>query len=193
MSIKEAIDAPAIQLSEWMRIDNEVTQSMIVSFISAMLQYFGRKEEDMNSFQVKKIVDDIISKYYYFRIEDVCLCFKMARTNIKTYGKFYGVIDGGTIMGWFAAYDKQRDEHIAAHQSDSPPTDYTNSVTREDYEEIALAMAAGGDARGANAYANIIETRKRFDGMRIDVGNYKYNRAHKFDEKYKKRKYGYNQ
>jgi hypothetical protein len=142
----------------------------------------------MDSFLVKNLVDDILTKYYYFRIEDVCLCFKIARMSTKAYGKFYGVIDGGTIMGWFAAYDKQRDE-VINNSSESPsPTIYADSITREEYEENILAMAAGGDHEACKAYSFIVEARNRAHNMRFDIGNYKYNRAHKFDDKPKKPK-----
>ena len=89
ISIKEAINAPPIQLSEWKRINYDVIQSLIISFIHGMLRYFGRKKTDMDSFLVKNLVDDILTKYYYFRIEDVCLCFKIARMDFIRCTSFH--------------------------------------------------------------------------------------------------------
>lgn len=174
-------DAPEVQLSELKRENYIALQSVLIKFLEGMLYYYGRTRDDMNDAQVKMIVDDIIDKYYYFRIEDICLCFKKARQD-SNYKKFYGKIDGSVIMSWFATYDKERDEiiHMLPQRKEEP---VTGGINREEWEEICLAKAAGGDM---DAYSACVasEKRKKWECQNRHIyGNYKYNRLHKYDEK----------
>lgn len=157
-------------------------QSVLVKFLEGMLYYYGRTKDDMNDIQVKMIVDDIIEKYYYFRIEDVCLCFKKARQDSK-YKNFYGRIDGSVIMSWFATYDKERDEVIQSIPDEKTAVYSGNEISREEYLDICLAKAAGGDM---DAYKLLIMAEiaeRAFMNLRGEYHKYKYNQKHKFDTK----------
>lgn len=136
----------------------------------------------MNDYQVSSLVNAILDKYYYFRIEDVCLCFKRAREN-SSYGGFYGRIDGSVIMAWFATYDRERDEVI--HSLDNVKTEYNteDSISRDEYKELLLARIAGGDLYANADYMKMCEINNIFFENRFEIGNYKYNRLHKFDKK----------
>lgn len=144
--------------------------------------FYGRTREDMNYYQVASVVNSILEKYYYFRIEDVCLCFKRAREN-SAYGKFYGRIDGSVIMNWFATYDKERDEIIHSFNDVSTEHDTSENISREEYKEILLARIAGGDLYANADYMKMCEINNIFFENRFEIGNYKYNRLHKFDKK----------
>jgi hypothetical protein len=154
-----------------------------VKFIEGMLIYFGRKG-DMSNTQIENVVRDIMDKYYYFRLEDIALCFKRARQNPVTYGKLYNHIDGSIILGWLSKYDKERDEVLHSFPADyKPPTFTEEKCSREEYVEILQARIAGGDL-----YANELLQRfecidKTFFSDRFEYGNYKYQRKHKFDDK----------
>ena len=100
----------------------------------------------MNDYQVASVVNSILEKYYYFRIEDVCLCFKRAREN-SAYGKFYGRIDGSVIMNWFATYDRERDEIIHSFNDVKIEHNTSENISREEYKEILFAKMAGGQCR----------------------------------------------
>lgn len=147
-----------------------------------MLYYYGRTKEDMNDIQVKMVVDDIIEKYYYFRIEDVCLCFKKARQDSK-YRQFYGRIDGSVIMSWFATYDKERDEVLQSIPDETTAVYSGEEISREEYMDICLAKAAGGDI---DAYKLLIMaeiTERAFSKLTSSYNNYKYNQKHRYDTK----------
>lgn len=181
-SIRQVFNAPDVQLSDLNRVCSVKLYSVLTKFIEGMLLFYGRTRDDMSDLQVKLVIDDIVRKYYYFRIEDVCLCFKMARTN-SAYKDFYGRIDGSVIMSWFATYDKERDEVIHTIPERKAVVYSGDEISREEWEEVRLAMAAGGDM---DAYAACIasEMRERWmQANRVKFGNYKYHRKHKFDEK----------
>lgn len=180
-SIKQAINAPPIQLSQWRAANQDCIKAVIVKFIEGTLLFYGRNRDDMNDYQVASIVNSILDKYYYFRIEDVCLCFKRAREN-SAYGGFYGRIDGSVIMSWFATYDKERDDAIHSIGEYKIEYDTSESVSREEYKEILLAKIAGGDLYANADYMRMSEVDRFFFDKRIEVGNYKYNRKHKFDK-----------
>lgn len=136
----------------------------------------------MNNHQVASIVNSILDKYYYFRIEDVCLCFKRAREN-SSYGGFYGKIDGSVIMSWFATYDRERDDVIHSLSDVKVNCNTSENISREEYKEILLAKMAGGDLYANVDYMKMCEVNKIFFNKRFEIGNYKYNRLHKFDNK----------
>lgn len=136
----------------------------------------------MNDYQVASVVNSILEKYYYFRIEDVCLCFKRAREN-SAYGKFYGRIDGSVIMNWFATYDRERDEIIHSFNDVKIEHNTSENISREEYKEILFAKMAGGDLYANADYMKMCEINNLFFDKRIEIGNYKYNRLHKFDKK----------
>lgn len=164
-----------------MAANQDCIKAVIVKFIEGTLLFYGRNRDDMNDYQVASIVNSILDKYYYFRIEDVCLCFKRAREN-AAYGGFYGKIDGSVIMSWFATYDKERDDAIHSIGEAKIEYDTSESVSREEYKEILLAKIAGGDLYANADYMRMSEVDRFFFDKRIEVGNYKYNRKHKFDK-----------
>lgn len=181
-SISQAINAPPIQLSQWRKDNETCIRAVLVKFIEGTLLFYGRSREDMNDYQVASIVNSILDKYYYFRIEDVCLCFKRAREN-SSYGGFYGKIDGSVIMSWFATYDRERDDVIHSLNDVKVNCNTSENISREEYKEILLAKMAGGDLYANADYMKMCEVNKIFFDKRFEIGTYKYNRLHKFDNK----------
>lgn len=182
ISIDQAINAPPIQLSQWRSVNQECIKAVLVKFIEGTLLFYGRRRDDMNDYQVASIVKSILDKYYYFRIADVCLCFKRAREN-SSYGGFYGKIDGSVIMSWFATYDRERDDVIHSLNDVKVNCNTSENISREEYKEILLAKMAGGDLYANADYMKMCEVNKIFFNKRFEIGNYKYNRLHKFDNK----------
>lgn len=181
-SIRQVFQAPDVQLSDLKRECYAPLQSVLIKFLEGMLYYYGRTKEDMSDVQVKMVVDDIINKYYYFRIEDVCLCFKMARTN-SAYKDFYGRIDGSVIMSWFATYDKERDDIIHSLPVEREVVLTGNEISRDEYLEQCRERAAKGDMEAIEALDNAERVRLWMFKSQVEYGNYKYQRAHKYDDK----------
>lgn len=139
----------------------------------------------MSSQQIVMIVNDIMEKYFYFRLEDVCLCFKKGRID-SNYRKFYGRVDGSVFLDWFAMYDKERQEATYLHPSNNAPQiDLSNGVPWDEYEEIVLAMVAGGDLYANEQYMRMNSVKKMFEKNKSSYSTYLYNRKHKYDNKYK--------
>ena len=70
-SIRQAIDTEApIQLSEWKNLSPNEIRAVLIKFIEGTLEYFSFKRTDMSSQQIVMIVNDIMEKYFYFRLED---------------------------------------------------------------------------------------------------------------------------
>ncbi|MFV0587507.1 hypothetical protein [Bacteroides reticulotermitis] len=157
---------------------------MLIKFIEGMLEYYGRDRKAMNDHQVANIIEDILSKYSYLRLEDVCLCFKRARQSPNIYGKFYGIIDGSVIMNWFAVYDRERDDYINSTSDYKPQTDTTGWVTREDYmEELEIKVACGDMYANQYLIAALSYEKGRMDRA-IQTRNYNDHRKGKMSEKY---------
>lgn len=182
-NIRDAVNSPPIQLSQWKAVNPDCIRAVLVRFIGGMLEYYGRSKDDMSNYQVVAIVNDILEKYYYYRIEDVCLCFKRARQNSK-YKDFYGRIDGSVIMSWFATYDKERDEVINSMPQGRAPIDVTGEeCSYEEYREILEAKVAGGDLYANQYLRNMRSFHKALNDDNVIYGNYKYHRKHKYDNR----------
>jgi hypothetical protein len=146
--------------------------------------FFSFSKDSMPNAQIVMIVNDIIEKYYYFRLEDVCLCFKKGRLD-STYRKFYGRLDGSVFLDWFAKYDKERDEAIQSHPTNNQrPVDLTNGVPWEDYKEELIIRVECGDMYANEALLKMTSVRNMFDADRGKLLNYRYNQKHRFDDKY---------
>lgn len=172
-----------IQLSEWKRLAPDQMRAVLIKFIEGTLEYFSFKRTDMSPQQIIMIVNDIIEKYYYFRLEDVCLCFKKGRID-STYRKFYGRVDGSVFLDWFAMYDKERENVVQSHPSNNQaPVDLSNGVPFEVYEEDMLARIAGGDLYANEQYQHMLSVQKWLSMNMGAYKNYQYNRKHRFDNR----------
>lgn len=183
-SIRQAIDTEApIQLSEWKNLSPNEIRAVLIKFIEGTLEYFSFKRTDMSSQQIIMIVNDIMDKYFYFRLEDVCLCFKKGRID-SNYRKFYGRVDGSVFLDWFAMYDKERQEVLYSHPSNSLQVEeVTTGVPWEEYRSKMIELAENGDEDALKHLESMENVRKMFDADAGVVANYKYNMKHRFDDR----------
>lgn len=183
-TIRQALDTEnPIQLSEWKREAPDQIRAVLIKFIEGSLEYFSFKRTDMSPQQIVMIVNDIMEKYYYFRLEDVCLCFKKGRID-SGYRKFYGRVDGSVFLEWFAKYDKERENVVQSHPSNNlSPIDLSNGVPFEQYEEDMLARMAGGDLYANEQYMQMKSVQQLFAMNMGAYKNYQYNRKHRFDNR----------
>lgn len=181
-TIKQALDTGnPIQLSEWMVEAPNQIRAVLIKFIEGTLINFSFPTDAMPNQQIVMIVNDILEKYYYFRLEDICLCFKKGRMD-SSYRKFYGRLDGSVFLDWFAQYDKERDKAIQSHPSNNQkPTDY-NGIPYDLYKEELLAKAENGDESARKALENMESVRKMFAADAGMVFAYQYNRKHRLDD-----------
>lgn len=182
--IRQAIDTEApIQLSEWKNLAPNEVRAVLIKFIEGTLEYFSFKRTDMSSQQIIMIVNDIMDKYFYFRLEDVCLCFKKGRID-SNYRKFYGRVDGSVFLDWFATYDKERQEVLYSHPSNSLQVEeVTTGVPWEEYRSKMIELAENGDEDALKHLESMENVRKMFDADAGVVANYKYNMKHRFDDR----------
>jgi hypothetical protein len=182
-SIKEVLDNETpIQLSELKRKSPAQLSAVLIKFIEGTIDWFGYKKDDMPDSRIGMLINSIMEKYYYFTIEDVCLCFKRGREN-DNYDKFYGRLDCSIFLKWFAKYDKERENELQSHPSNNQSyIDLSRGVSALSEDDL-LAMIAGGDL-----YANqMLQAKRLIEGLfNRDKGvlkNYQYNRKHRFDKK----------
>ena len=136
----------------------------------------------MPNAQIVMIVNDIIEKYYYFRLEDVCLCFKKGRID-ATYRKFYGRLDGSVFLEWFAKYDKERESVLQSHPSNNQAvTNLMQGIPWEQYKEDLEKRVAEGDENAKEYLDRMESVRKLFEEGKGALANYRYNRKHRLDE-----------
>lgn len=183
-TIRQAIDTEnPIQLSEWMREAPNQMRAVLIKFIEGTLEFFSFKKGDMSEAQIVMIVNDILEKYYYFRLEDVCLCFKKGRID-SGYRKFYGRVDGSVFLDWFAMYDKEREGVLQSHPSNNiAPVDLSNGVPWEEYEADMRRRMDEGDEKAKEQFESMMSVKMMFDKDMGEYANYRYYRKHRFDNK----------
>lgn len=183
-SIRQALDTETpIQLSEWKRLAPDHLRAVLVKFIEGTLEYFSFKRTDMSPQQIVMIVTDILEKYWYFRLEDICLCFKKGRIE-GSYRKFYGRVDGSVFLDWFAMYDRERDAAVHSQPSNSPrQTSLSEGIPWEDYEELMLARIAGGDLYANEQYLHMKSVQEWFQANLGAYRDYQYSRKHRYDNR----------
>lgn len=183
-SIKQALDVEhPIQLSEWKRLAPNQMQAVLIKFIEGTLIYFSFPKDSMPNAQIVMIVNGIMEKYFYFRLEDVCLCFKKGRLD-SNYRKFYGRVDGSVFLEWFAKYDKEREEVLQSHPSNNQAvSDITQGVPWEEYRDDLIKRAESGDTKASEALSKMESVMKMFDADKGTLYCYRYNMKHRFDNR----------
>lgn len=181
-SIKEVLDNDnPIQLSELKRTAPIQLSAVLIKFIEGTIDWFGYKKDDMPDSRISMLVNSIIEKYFYFTIEDVCLCFKRGREN-DSYDKFYGRLDCSVFLKWFAKYDKEREEAVQSHPSNNLKVEDYNGIPYELYKEELLDKIEKGDESARIALENMESVRRMFAADAGKVFAYQYNRKHRLDD-----------
>ena len=183
-SIKEVLDNEnPIQLSELKRTSPAQLSAVLIKFIEGTLDWFGYKKEEMPDSRVSMLVGSIMEKYFYFTIEDVCLCFKRGREN-DSYDKFYGRLDCSVFLKWFAKYDKERENALQSHPSNNKTIpNLMQGIPWEEYREELIIRVECGDMYANEQQQRMESVRKRFQADRGKLFNYRYNQKHKFDDR----------
>lgn len=183
-SIREALDTPTpIQLSELNRENPTVIRAILIKFIEGTLAFFSFPPDAMSVPQIEMIVSSIMSKYFYLRLEDVCLCFKKGRED-STYRRFYGKVDGSVFLDWFAKYDKERENVLQSHPSNNQAVpNIMQGVPWDEYREELVIRVECGDMYANKQLQQMESVRRRFEADKGKLFAYQYNRKHRFDKK----------
>ena len=183
-SIKEVLDNEMpIQLSELKRTSPAQLSAVLIKFIEGTIDWFGYKKDEMPDSRIEMLIASIMEKYYYFTIEDVCLCFKRGREN-DSYDKFYGRLDCSVFLKWFAKYDKERESALQSHPSNNQTIpNMMQGITWEQYKEDLEKRVAEGDEKAKEQLDAMESVRRKFEADKGQLFAYRYNQKHRFDPK----------
>ena len=183
-SIKEVLDNEMpIQLSELKRTSPAQLSAVLIKFIEGTIDWFGYKKDEMPDSRIEMLIASIMEKYYYFTIEDVCLCFKRGREN-DSYDKFYGRLDCSVFLKWFARYDKERESALQSHPSNNQTIPLiSQGIPWEQYKEDLEKRVADGDEKAKEQLEAMESVRRKFEADKGQLFAYRYNQKHRFDPK----------
>lgn len=183
-SIKEVLDNEMpIQLSELKRTSPAQLSAVLIKFIESTIDWFGYKKDEMPDSRIEMLIASIMEKYYYFTIEDVCLCFKRGREN-DSYDKFYGRLDCSVFLKWFAKYDKERESALQSHPSNNKTIpNLMQGIPWEQYKEDLEKRVAEGDEKAKEQLDAMESVRRKFEADKGQLFAYRYNQKHRFDPK----------
>lgn len=183
-SIKEVLDNEMpIQLSELKRTSPAQLSAVLIKFIEGTIDWFGYKKDEMPDSRIEMLIASIMEKYYYFTIEDVCLCFKRGREN-DSYDKFYGRLDCSVFLKWFAKYDKERESALQSHPSNNQTIpNLMQGIPWEQYKEDLEKRVAEGDEKAKEQLEAMEYVRRKFEADRGQLSAYRYNQKYRFDPK----------
>lgn len=112
--------------------------------------------KNMSRSQMSLTADLIAMRFWYFKVEDIKLCFRQAMLTKKVYDR----LDGNIIVGWLNEYDDERTE-IAMRLSEAEETAMQGSAVETEetmnYEEYVadLERRASTDEEAASLLAQI--------------------------------------
>lgn len=183
-SIKEVLDNEMpIQLSELKRTSPAQLSAVLIKFIEGTIDWFGFKKDEMPDSRIEMLIASIMEKYYYFTIEDVCLCFKRGREN-DSYDKLYGRLDCSVFLKWFAKYDKERESALQSHPSNNQTIpNLMQGIPWEQYKEDLEKRVAEGDEKAKEQLDAMESVRRKFEADKGQLFAYRYNQKHRFDPK----------
>lgn len=184
-SIKDALTIETFTLDEVAKTDLQGLQAWLISSIGVMLEYYGFKaDESVSLNQLRMLTTDICEKYSTYSMADLIMCFKLARQNPSVYGKFYGRFDASVVMGWLSIYSKERDEIIPTLPENNIPVykPAESDMTRDEYIDCNLAMAAGGDEYAYKRYQLAVESERWRMKIAGQSAVYRYNMKHRYDK-----------
>ena len=84
----------------------QVALGVLVALMDECQQYFNL-QQPMNPHQLMLTAELIMEEYYYLRVEEFRLCFRMAMKG--EYGPVYNRIDGQIFFEWIRKYFSKRD------------------------------------------------------------------------------------
>jgi len=106
--------------------DNEIKESSVLIQLTELIEIVG---SELSKTQMTFLLDEIIEKYFYFRLSEFRLVAKLM-VNKKAYGK-PAIQD---ILQAFQEYDLERSE-IAAHQNEKLKKDNDGLESVEEFRE----------------------------------------------------------
>jgi hypothetical protein len=84
----------------------QIALGVLVALMDECQQYFNL-QQPMNPQQLMLTAELIMEEYYYLRVEEFRLCFRMAMKG--EYGPVYNRIDGQIFFEWIRKYFSKRD------------------------------------------------------------------------------------
>lgn len=90
-----------MQLSSLRREQGDVAvEAIIAKLLNELCKYVSNNLETADIAMYAKMIH---KKYWYFKIDDLVLCFKNGMNG--DYGKIYGNLKFDTLADWFSKYD----------------------------------------------------------------------------------------
>lgn len=116
-------------------------QASIVLIVNDVLKFFN-VGKTMNDIQMAQTVDLIIEKFPLYKLDDISLCFREAKSGL--YGPVYDRIDGQVIMNWLYLYDANKTNEIidiqekrkSSYKKIEPITDFMPEDIKEELDKI---------------------------------------------------------
>jgi hypothetical protein len=128
-------------LSEIRKAKGEQTAlGVLVALMDECQQYFNL-QQPMNPQQLMLTAELIMEEYYYLRVEEFRICFRMAMKG--EYGPIYNRIDGQVFFEWIRKYFTKRDAVTARMVKDQQANN--NIYEMFQHPQIMEAMQQAAD------------------------------------------------
>jgi hypothetical protein len=154
-TLKEVINSPSpslVGISKLVGTNGKIAIKAIILLALTELADFFNVGKNLSQAQLSLTADLIIERFYYFKLEDIKLCFHRAMANEQVFDR----LDGNIIMRWLREYDKSRTE-LAMDMSDQAETQAANQVTQN------------GDAITAREYLQELAERAKTDSTAAEI------------------------
>ena len=136
-TIANASDSESMALSGLAKACGEDSiQALVELHLWSLYDSIGQLEK-VKEIQIVEMATEIMSSYYWFKMEDIYLIFRMAKRG--EFGQIYGTLSMLDILGWFAKYDDQRTALFVERSTAHRHTDHSPRSSQRDSDAMHLA------------------------------------------------------
>ena len=110
-----------LSLQKLRKVNEKATVGEVALILAKLNNFYGDKNA-MHEDMIWEVSEMILDAYPFYNMYDIGLCCHMGK--LGKFGKVYGSLNGGVVMGWFSEYEILRmtaildrnDEERAKHQ-----------------------------------------------------------------------------
>lgn len=129
----QALSSSSVSLATVKKTNGEDAQlAVVVKLINQVVMSFNIGK-NMNANQILDAAKEIISDYYFLKIEELKTCFEMGRKG--KFGKVYDRVDLMILCEWLAKYDELRNDALEVMRKDKTDRENVYQIFHEEPDQ----------------------------------------------------------
>lgn len=136
-TIQDVVKTPSESLSGLCNLIDEDSVCALIELHLWKLNESMNLNNKLTEHQIIEISIEIVSNYYYLKMEDVFLIFRKAK--LGHFGQLYSSLSMIDIFGWFDKYNVERTEYYIEMNTKDIHRDSSTRLSQKDSDAMHLA------------------------------------------------------